>query len=68
MRASEGCGAGSRQRGAQEPPDKALAAVPGAHESTGSREDHSCPAGGLQAGMNQQPGTLDFVGTQEPAA
>lgn len=24
MRASEGCGAGSRQRGAQEPPDKAL--------------------------------------------
>lgn len=32
----------------------------------GGRRDHSCLAGGLQAGMNQQP--LDFLGAPEPAA
>lgn len=67
MRASEGCGAGSRQRGAQEPPDKALCCR-SVRAHIHRQQDHSCLAGGLQAGMNQQPGTLDFIDTQEPAA
>lgn len=68
MRVSKDCGASSRQRGAQEPLDKAFCCGSVSAHIHRRQQDHSCPAGGLQAGMNQQPGPLDFIGIQEPAA
>lgn len=47
MRESQGCGTGSRQRGAQEPSDKALRCAVGAHRASGSR--------GWQAGTHRRP-------------
>lgn len=47
MRESQGCGTGSRQRGAQEPSDKALHCTVGAHRASGSQ--------GWRAGTHRRP-------------
>lgn len=60
----------SKDAGAPEPSDKAFCRR-GSEARTslaGSRLDHSCPAPGLQAGMNQQPGLHELTSLQEPAA
>lgn len=68
MRVSKDGGAGSQQCGAPEPSDKAFCRGSVSVHIPGSRLDHSCPALGLQAGMNQQPGLHELTSIQEPAA
>lgn len=58
----------SRQRGAQEPLDKAFGCGPVSAHIYRQQAGPRLPGWGLQAGMNQQQRTLVFVGIQEPAA